>query len=91
MKREDRIEGLLAKDRELMAGLKSSPDDPGLLRQRKQVRSHMNLYGYAAVKRLLEQEFAEYSDAVAEHEEERAARQARHPWLSEKIRKLAVG
>jgi hypothetical protein len=44
MKREDRVEGLLARDRELMAKLKDAPDQPDLLRQRKQIKSQMNLY-----------------------------------------------
>jgi hypothetical protein len=93
MKREDRVEQLLARDRELMARLKdASPDQmPDLLRQRKQVKSQMNLYGPAATERLLRQDFAEYSDLVTEREEARRARRAKHPELSEKIRKLAVG
>ena len=93
MKREDRVEQLLARDRELVARLKEAgPNElPALLRRRKEVKSQMNLYGPGAVKRLLDQEFAEYTDLVAEQEEERRARRARHPELSEKIRKLAVG
>lgn len=93
MKREDRVEQLLARDRELMARLEdASPDqEADLLRQRKRIKSQMNLYGPGAVKRLLDQDFAEYSDLVAEREEARRARRARHPELSEKIRKLAVG
>ncbi len=93
MKREDRVEGLLARDRELMARLKDATPEqtPALLRERKQVKSQMNLYGPAAVKRLLDQDFAEFTDLVAEREEERRARRAKHPELSEKIRKLAVG
>ena len=93
MKRADCIEQLLARDRELMAQLKSAtPDQEAeLLRQRKRVKSQMNLYGPAAVKRLLRQDFAEYADLVAEREEELRARRAKHPWLTEKIRKLAVG
>jgi hypothetical protein len=93
MKREDRVEGLLARDRELMARLEDATagELPALLRQRKQVKSQMNLYGPGAVKRLLDQDFAEFTDLVAEREEERKARRAKHPWLSEKIRKLAVG
>jgi hypothetical protein len=45
MKREDRIEGLLARDRELMAKLKEATDGQkaDLLRQRKQIKSQMNL------------------------------------------------
>jgi hypothetical protein len=91
MSRENRVEQLLVRDRELMARLKDAPDQPDLLRQRKQVKSQMNLYGPAAVERLLRQEFAEFTDLVTEREEERRARRARHPELSEKIRKLAVG
>jgi hypothetical protein len=93
MRREDRVEQLLARDRELMAGLaSSSPDqEADLLRQRKQVRSQMNLYGPGAVKRLLRQDFAEFTDLVTEKEEARRARWAKHPELLEKIRKLAVG
>jgi hypothetical protein len=93
MKREDRVEELLARDRELMARLKDATPDqmPDLLRQRKQVKSQMNLYGPAATERLLRQDFAEYSDLVTEREEARRARWARHPELLEKMRKLAVG
>jgi hypothetical protein len=91
MKREERIEQLLTRDRALMARLKERPQEADLLRQRKLVKSQMNLYGPGAVKRLLDQDFAEYTDLVAEQEEERRARRARHPELSEKIRKLAVG
>ena len=93
MKRSERIEGLLARDRELMARLKSATPDQeaDLLRQRKQIKSQMNLCGPAAVERLLRQDFAELTDLVIEQEEERRARRAKHPWLSEKIRKLAVG
>jgi hypothetical protein len=91
MRREDRVEQLLARDRELMARLKDAPEEPDLLRQRKQVKSQMNLYGPGAVKRLLDQDFAEFTDLVTEQEEARRARWARHPELSEKIRKLAVG
>jgi hypothetical protein len=92
MTREDRVEQLLARDRELMARLKEASADqtPDLLRQRKQIKSQMNLYGPAATKRLLRQDFAEYADLVTEREEELRARRARHPELSEKIRKLAV-
>jgi hypothetical protein len=54
MKREDRVEGLLARDRELMARLKdATPDqEADLLVERKRVKSQMNLYGPAAVIRL---------------------------------------
>ena len=91
MKREERIEQLLTRDRALMARLKERPQEADLLRQRKLVKSQMNLYGPGAVKRLLDQDFAEFTDLVAEREEERRARRAKHPELSEKIRKLAVG
>src|SRR5262249_58539190 len=95
MKREDRAEQLLARDRELMAKLKDATPDqmPDLLRQRKQVKSQMNLYGPAAVKRLLRQDFAEFTDLVAEQEEARRQRWAKNPELLEKIRNLktAVG
>jgi hypothetical protein len=91
--RQERVEELLRRDRELMARLEDAkPDElPALLRQRKQVKSQMNLYGPAAVKRLLDQDFAECTGLVAEREEARRARWAKHPELSEKIRKLAVG
>jgi hypothetical protein len=93
MKREDRVEQLLARDRELMARLKDATPDqmPDLLRQRKQVKSQMNLYGQEATMRLLHQDFAEFTDAVAAQEEAKRARLAKHPELREKIRKLAVG
>ena len=93
MKREDRVEGLLARDRELTARLKTATlaEQADLLRQRKQVKSQMNLYGPAAVDRLLRQDFAEITDLVAAQEEARRARWAKHPELREKIRKLAVG
>jgi hypothetical protein len=68
-----------------------APDEPELLRQRKRVRSQMNLYGPEAVERLRQQDFEEFTDLVIEREEERRARWAKHPELSEKIRKLAVG
>jgi len=51
----------------------------------------MNLYGQEATMRLLRQDFAEFTDPVAEQEEARRARWAKHPELREKIRKLAVG
>jgi hypothetical protein len=93
MKREDRVEQLLARDRELMERLKTATaaEQVALLRQRKQVKSQMNLYGPAAVDRLLRQDFAEITDLVAAQEEARRARWAKHPELREKIRKLAVG
>jgi hypothetical protein len=93
MTREDRVEELLGRDRELMERLKTAgPDElPALLRQRKQVKSQMNLYGPAAVVRLLRQDFAEFTDPVAEQEEARRARWAKHPELLEKMRKLAAG
>ena len=93
MKREDRVEELLARDRELMARLKEAgPDElPDLLRQRKQVKSQMNLYGPPAVERLLRQDFAEFTDLVEAQEEARRARWVKHPELLKKMRKLAVG
>jgi hypothetical protein len=93
MTREDRVEELLGRDRELMARLKDATPDqtPALLRQRKQVKSQMNLYGPAAVERWMKQEFAEFTDEVAAQEEARRARWAKHPELLEKMRKLAVG
>jgi hypothetical protein len=92
MTREDRVEELLARDRELMTRLEdATPDEvPALLRKRTQVKSQMNLYGPAAVKRLIDQDFAEFTDAVAAQEEARKARWAKHPELLEKIRKAAV-
>jgi hypothetical protein len=51
----------------------------------------MNLYGPGAVKRLLDQDFAEFTGLVTEREEARRARWAKHPELLEKMRKLAVG
>ncbi len=93
MKREDRVEQLLARDRELMARLKdATPDqEPELLRQRKQVKSQLNLYGPTATERLLRQDFAEFTDLVTAQDEARKARWAKHPELLEKMRKLAVG
>jgi hypothetical protein len=93
MKREDRVEQLLARDRELMARLEDATPDqmPNLQRQRKQIKSQMNLYGPAATERLLRQDFAELTDLVTAKEEARRARWAKHPELLEKIRKLAVG
>ena len=93
MKREDRVEQLLARDRELMERLKTATaaEQVALLRQRKQVKSQMNLYGQEATMRLLRQDFAEFTDPVAAQEEARRARWAKHPELREKIRKLAVG
>jgi len=91
--REERVADLLARDRDLMARLKSATptEQAALLRQRKQVKSQMNLYGQEATMRLLRQDFAEFTDPVAEQEEARRARWAKHPELREKIRKLAVG
>jgi hypothetical protein len=93
MKREDRVEQLLARDRGLMARLKDATPDqtPDLLRQRKQVKSQMNLYGPAATERLIRQDFAEFTDLVTAQEDARKARWAKHPELLEKMRKLAVG
>jgi len=62
-----------------------------LLRQRKQIKSQMNLYGPAATARLIHQDFAEFTDLVTAQEEARRARWAKHPELLEKMRKLAVG
>jgi len=93
MTREERVAELLERDRELMARLKTA--NPGetadLLTQRKRIKSQMNLYGPAAVDRWMKQEFAEFFDEVAEREEARKARWAKHPELLEKMRKLAVG
>ena len=93
MTREERVEGLLARDRELMARLKTATtaEQADLLTQRKRIKSQMNLYGQEATERLLRQYFAEFTDLVAEQEEARRARLAKHPELREKIRKLAVG
>ena len=93
MKREGRVEELLARDRELMERLKKAgpAEMPDLLRQRKQIKSQINLYGQEATMRLLRQDFAEFTDPVAEQGEARRARLAKHPELREKIRKLAVG
>ena len=93
MTREDRVEELLGRDRELMERLKEAgpAEMPALLRQRKRIKSQMNLYGPAAMDRWMKQEFAEFFDEVAEREEARKARWAKHPELLEKMRKLAVG
>jgi hypothetical protein len=93
MTREDRVEELLGRDRELMERLRTAAptEQAALLRQRKQVKSQMNLYGPAAVERLLRQQFSEFFDEVAEQEEAKRARWAKHPELREKISKLAVG
>jgi hypothetical protein len=96
MTRDERVEGLLARDRELRERMETAtPDElPAIQRQRKQVKSQMNLYGPAAVERLLREEFSEFFDEVEAQEEARQARQARwakHPELLEKIKKLAVG
>jgi hypothetical protein len=93
MTREERVEGLLAHDRELRGRIETATPDqlPALQRQRKQVKSQMNLYGPAAVERLLRDEFSEFFDEVAAQEEARRARWGKHPELREKIRKLAVG
>jgi len=93
MKREDRVLQLLARDRGLMARLKDATPDqmPDLLRQRKEVKSQMNLYGPAAVKRLIRQDFAEFTDLVTAQDEARRARWAKHPELLEKMRRLVVG
>jgi len=95
MKREERVERLLAHDRELMERLKTATptEQEDLLIQRKRIKSQMNLYGPAAVARWMKQEFAEFTDEVAKQEEARRARLAKHPELREKIRNLktAVG
>jgi hypothetical protein len=93
MKRKDRVEELLARDRELMARLKEAgpTEMPDLLTQRKRIKSQMNLYGPAAMDRWMKQEFAEFTDPVAAQDEARKARWAKHPELAEKMRKLAVG
>ena len=93
MKREDRVLQLLARDRGLMARLKTATpaEEPDPLTQRKRIKSQMNLYGPAAVKRLIRQDFAEFTDLVTAQDEARRARWAKHPELREKIRKLAVG
>jgi len=93
MKREDRVEELLVRDRELMARLKGAgpTEMRDLLTQRKRIKSQMNLYGQEATMRLLRQDFAEFTDPVAEQEEARRARWAKHPELLEKMRRLAVG
>jgi hypothetical protein len=95
--REERVADLLARDRALMERLETATpeQEADLLRQRKQVKSQMNLYGPAAVERLRHQDFAEFTDLVAEQEaeQEEAHRQrwAKNPELLEKIRKVAVG
>ena len=94
--REERVEGLLAHDRELMTRMETATPDElqALERQRKQVKSQMNLYGPAAVERWMRQEFPEIDDADR-HEEERTkrreARWAKNPEVLAKIRKAAVG
>ena len=90
--REERVADLLARDRALMERLETATpeQEADLLRQRKQVKSQMNLYGPAAVERLLRQDFAEFTDLVAEQEEARRQRWAKNPELLEKIRNLKV-
>ena len=90
--REERVVDLLARDRALMERLETATpeQEADLLRQRKQVKSQMNLYGPAAVERLLRQDFAEFTDLVAEQEEARRQRWAKNPELLEKIRNLKV-
>ena len=89
--REERVADLLERDRELMAQLKSArPDElPALQKERTKIKSQMNLYGQEATKRLREQDFAEFTDLVAEQEEARKARWAKHPELLEKMRQVA--
>ena len=91
--RQERVDELLKRDRELMARLEDATPDEllALLRQRKQVKSQMNLYGPAAVERLLRQDFAEFTGLVTAQEEARRARWAKHHELLEKMRKIAVG
>ena len=93
MTREDRVDELLARDRELRERMETAKPDQlaDLLTQRKRVKSQMNLYGPAATERLLREEFPEFFEEVAAQEEARRARWAKHPELREKIRKLAVG
>ena len=93
MKREERVERLLAHDRELMERLKTATptEQEDLLIQRKRIKSQMNLYGQEAVDRWMKQEFAEFTDPVAEQEEARRQRWAKHPELLEKMRRLVVG
>ena len=90
--REERVVDLLARDRALMERLETATpeQEADLLRQRKQVKSQMNLYGPAAVERLRHQDFAEFTDLVAEQEEARRQRWAKNPELLEKIRNLKV-
>jgi hypothetical protein len=92
MTREDRVEELLGRDRELMERLRAAAptEQAALLRQRKQVKSQMNLYGPEATMRLINQDFAEFTDAVAAQEDARRARWAKHPELLAKLRKAAV-
>jgi len=75
MKREDRVEQLLARDRELMERMETAtPDElPALQCQRKRVKSQMNLYGPAAVKRLSREEFSEFFDEVEAQKDARRA------------------
>jgi hypothetical protein len=93
MTREERVEGLLERDRELMARLRTATkaEEADLLTQRKRIKSQMNLYGQEATERLLRQDFAEFTDPVVAQEKARRARWGKHPELLEKIRKLAVG
>ena len=91
MTREDRVEELLGRDRELMERLRrAGPTElPDLLTQRKRIKSQMNLYGPAAMDRWMKQEFAEFTDEVAKQDEVRKARWAKNPALLEKMRKVA--
>jgi hypothetical protein len=91
--RDERVEELLTRDRELRERIETATpaELPALERQRKQVKSQMNLYGPAAVKRLLREEFKEFFDEVAAQDAARRARWAKHPELRDKIRKLAAG
>jgi hypothetical protein len=96
MTREERVEQLLGRDRELMTRLRTAnPDElPALLRQRKEVKSQMNLYGPEAVARWMRQEFPEIEEAEREEEERRKRleqRWAKNPEVLREIRKAAVG
>jgi len=82
--RDERVEDLLARDRELRERIETATPDqlPALERQRKQVKSQMNLYGPAAVERWMRQEFPEIDDAdrhEGERTKRREARWAKNP------------
>jgi hypothetical protein len=90
--REERVADLLERDRGLMARLREAgpTEMADLLTQRKRIKSQMNLYGPTATERLLRQDFAEFTDPVAEQEEARKQRWAKHPELLEKMRRAAA-